>query len=41
MARRLGMRLDGVLRSEWAYGAERQDSQVWSLLAEEWTGPHR
>jgi RimJ/RimL family protein N-acetyltransferase len=40
VAQRLGMRLDGVLRSEWAYG-ERQDSQVWSLLAEEWTGRDR
>lgn len=41
VAQRLGMRLDGVLRSEWAYGPGRQDSQVWSLLAEEWTGPDR
>jgi RimJ/RimL family protein N-acetyltransferase len=40
VAQRLGMSLDGVLRSEWAYG-ERQDSQVWSLLAEEWTGRDR
>jgi RimJ/RimL family protein N-acetyltransferase len=35
-AQRLGMTLDGVLRSEWLYRGERHDSEVWSLLAEEW-----
>ena len=38
VARRLGMSLDGVLRSEFVHHGERHDSQVWSLLASEWTG---
>jgi len=36
-AQRLGMRLDGVLRSEYLHNGVRHDSEVWSLLAEEWS----
>ncbi|WP_173164570.1 GNAT family N-acetyltransferase [Phytohabitans suffuscus] len=36
VARRLGMRLDGVLRAEYLYGGVRYDTEVWSLLAPEW-----
>jgi RimJ/RimL family protein N-acetyltransferase len=39
VARRLGMRLDGVLREAYPYLGTRHDIQVWSLLAREWTGP--
>jgi len=38
VARRLGMSLDGVLRSEWVHNGERHDSEVWSLLSTEWRG---
>ncbi len=37
VARRLGMRLDGVLREEFLHGGVRHDTEVWSLLAREWT----
>ncbi|HTJ33736.1 MAG TPA: GNAT family protein [Dactylosporangium sp.] len=33
VARRLGMRLDGVLREAYPYAGVRHDSQVWALLA--------
>jgi RimJ/RimL family protein N-acetyltransferase len=36
VARRLGMTLDGVLRKEFLHNGERLDSEVWSLLREEW-----
>lgn len=36
VAQRLGMTLDGVLRSEWVHNGERHDSEVWSILASEW-----
>ncbi|MGH3655489.1 MAG: GNAT family N-acetyltransferase [Micromonosporaceae bacterium] len=36
VARRLGMRLDGVLRQAYPYRGVRHDDEVWSLLAEEW-----
>ena len=36
VARRLGMSLDGVLRKEFLHNGERIDSEVWSLLREEW-----
>jgi RimJ/RimL family protein N-acetyltransferase len=36
VARRLGMRLDGVLRSAFVVGGVRHDTEVWSLLAPEW-----
>jgi RimJ/RimL family protein N-acetyltransferase len=38
VARRLGMRLDGVLREQFAYQGARHDIEVWSLLAPEWVG---
>lgn len=38
VAQRLGMTLDGVLRQEFLHHGERRDSEVWSLLAEEWSG---
>jgi ribosomal-protein-serine acetyltransferase len=38
VARRLGMRLDGVLREEYLYLGTRHDTEVWSLLAPEWPG---
>jgi RimJ/RimL family protein N-acetyltransferase len=37
VAKRLGMRLDGVLRSSYPYRGVRYDAQVWSVLAAEWT----
>ncbi|MFE7429266.1 GNAT family N-acetyltransferase [Streptomyces sp. NPDC057545] len=36
VARRLGMRRDGVLRQNYLYRGERHDSEVWSVLAPEW-----
>jgi RimJ/RimL family protein N-acetyltransferase len=36
VARRLGMRRDGVLRGNNFYRGARQDLEVWSLLAPEW-----
>lgn len=36
VARRLGMRVDGVLREQFPYRGERHDTEVWSLLAPEW-----
>jgi RimJ/RimL family protein N-acetyltransferase len=36
VARRLGMRRDGVLRENNLYRGARQDLEVWSLLAPEW-----
>lgn len=39
VARRLGMRLDGVLREEFLYRGVRHDTEVWSLLAPEWVNP--
>lgn len=33
VARRLGMKLDGVLREEYLYDGVRYDIEVWSLLA--------
>ena len=35
VARRLGMRLDGVLREAYPYRGTRHDTQIWSLLAPE------
>jgi RimJ/RimL family protein N-acetyltransferase len=37
VAQRLGMTLDGVLRKEFLHQGERLDSEVWSLLREEWS----
>ncbi|GAA1555046.1 GNAT family protein [Kribbella sancticallisti] len=36
VARRLGMRLDGVLREDYLHQGTRHSSEVWSLLAPEW-----
>lgn len=36
VARRLGMRLDGVLRSAFPYRGQRHDNQVWSILSPDW-----
>ncbi|MFJ8085813.1 GNAT family N-acetyltransferase [Streptomyces sp. NPDC096205] len=36
VARRLGMTRDGVLRRRYPHRGERHDSEVWSVLAEEW-----
>lgn len=36
VARRLGMRSDGVLRSSWVYAGQRYDKEVFSLLRDEW-----
>jgi ribosomal-protein-serine acetyltransferase len=38
IAQRLGMTLEGVLRSSHVVADERQDTEVWSVLADEWTG---
>ncbi|MEV8373703.1 GNAT family protein [Kribbella sp. NPDC056861] len=36
IARRLGMKLDGVLREQYPHNGVRYDSEVWALLATEW-----
>ncbi|MER7516398.1 GNAT family protein [Streptomyces sp. NPDC126499] len=36
VARRLGMRRDGVLRESYRYRGKRADMEVWSVLAPEW-----
>ncbi|MFI8852666.1 GNAT family N-acetyltransferase [Streptomyces sp. NPDC053499] len=36
VARRLGMRKDGVLRESFLYRGSRADMEVWSILAPEW-----
>jgi RimJ/RimL family protein N-acetyltransferase len=36
VARRLGMTREGLLRSAWQVGGVRKDSEVWSIIAEEW-----
>jgi RimJ/RimL family protein N-acetyltransferase len=38
VARRLGMRLDGVLRGEFPHHGVRHDTQVWSLIAPDRAG---
>jgi RimJ/RimL family protein N-acetyltransferase len=38
VAKRLGMRLDGTLRGEFPHLGVWHDSQVWSLVASDWTG---
>ncbi|MEV4224021.1 GNAT family protein [Nonomuraea sp. NPDC049725] len=38
-ARRLGMTRDGVLRGRYPYRGVRHDSEVWSILADEWPAP--
>ena len=39
VAERLGMTLEGVLREAWLANGVFHDKQVWSILAQEWTGP--
>jgi ribosomal-protein-serine acetyltransferase len=41
VAKRLGMQLDGVLRSEWVHNGERKDSEVYSLLVSDWKEQQR
>jgi ribosomal-protein-serine acetyltransferase len=36
VARRLGMKLDGVLRGNYVHRGVRHDTEVWSVLADEW-----
>lgn len=36
IARKLGMKLDGVLREQYPYNGVRYDAEVWALLAPEW-----
>ncbi|WP_369217368.1 GNAT family N-acetyltransferase [Streptomyces flavofungini] len=36
VAERLGMRRDGILRGNDLYKGVRQDTEIWSVLAEEW-----
>lgn len=36
VAKRLGMTRDGVLRENYLYRGERHDSEIWSVLAQEW-----
>jgi ribosomal-protein-serine acetyltransferase len=36
VARRLGMSLDGVLRSSFELNGQRRDTEVWAVLADEW-----
>ncbi|WP_151484625.1 GNAT family N-acetyltransferase [Streptomyces albicerus] len=36
VARRLGMRREGVLRESYPYRGVRQDREVWAVLADEW-----
>ncbi|MFD3512107.1 GNAT family N-acetyltransferase [Streptomyces sp. NPDC058657] len=35
-AKRLGMRMDGVLREAYLYRGVRHDEEIWSVLAPEW-----
>jgi ribosomal-protein-serine acetyltransferase len=37
VARREGMTREGVLRGSFPHGGARHDTEVWALLAEEWT----
>lgn len=37
IARRLGMTLDGTLRQEFFYQGKYHDTEVWSLLSDEWS----
>ncbi|MGP8296513.1 GNAT family N-acetyltransferase [Streptomyces inhibens] len=40
VAKRLGMRCDGVLRENTPYRGVRQNTEVWSVLAPEWRSAH-
>jgi ribosomal-protein-serine acetyltransferase len=39
IAARLGMTYEGTMRSSYALAGDRQDTELWSLLAGEWRGP--
>lgn len=41
VARRLGMQLDGVLRSAYLYQGVRHASQIWAVIAPDWTAAGR
>jgi RimJ/RimL family protein N-acetyltransferase len=41
VARRLGMQLDGVLRSAYLYRGVRHASQIWAVIAPDWTAAGR
>jgi ribosomal-protein-serine acetyltransferase len=41
VARRLGMTLEGTLRSSFQLGSERRDTEVWAVLADEWRSAAR
>jgi ribosomal-protein-serine acetyltransferase len=41
VARRLGMRRDGVLRESRVHRGERYDLEIWSVLAPEWRAAAR
>ena len=36
VAQRLGLTKEGLLRSAWEVGGVRKDSEIWSMLADEW-----
>ncbi|MEY9889094.1 ribosomal-protein-serine acetyltransferase [Catenulispora sp. MAP12-49] len=38
VAERVGMTLEGTLRSAYPYNGERQDMQIWAVLRDEWIG---
>jgi RimJ/RimL family protein N-acetyltransferase len=38
VAKRLGLTYEGTLRSDFVVNGKRQDSEVWSVLADEWRG---
>ncbi|MEV6637654.1 GNAT family protein [Actinoplanes sp. NPDC051470] len=37
VARRLGMRLEGTLREDFPHLGRRHDTEIWAILAREWT----
>lgn len=41
VARRLGMQLDGVLRSAYLHKGVRHASQIWAVIAPDWTAATR
>jgi RimJ/RimL family protein N-acetyltransferase len=36
VAKRLGMTVEGIMRSAYPYNGERQDVQMWAILRDEW-----
>lgn len=39
VAKRVGMRFEGVKRSDYLLNGERRDSEVWSVISTEWPPP--